>query len=597
MALSKVLRVATGVGVSLVLLVVSCAPAAEPTAPPTTAPAATTAPAMQEAAAPPTPTPAPVGEQFRRGGTLLQGYGATPNFVAWELCCSEESTMAADSILQYRPANKPLGGDEEIEGRMAYDWSVSRDGLSWTFKLEKGMTAALPDGTFEAVDCDDVAWSVMKIKTGEGLRRSMRGRTFAPVTKVECPDPLTAVIYTKAPYGALPGMLAVSINVMLPKGYWESRLKELSANNKVVGSGPWKLETYSPEEIITYVPNPRYHRLAPDGKPYPYLARLEGRFMTGPACAGALRTGRVHICSTQGVNHWGAADTLYKEAGHLQFIGPFRPEDNPEWSVVGGGKGLLGNGITFYQGHHGKAPWNNVKIREALSLALDRRTLCELAMEGWCNPGPFAFVVGSPWNLPKEQVWSYPGYNVRTVEENIARARQLLQQEGYKLYPDPAALTIKGLSISPGEFDGPARDMLRRGGFNPDFKAPEFLTGTTQAVAGEFDVVMWNQIVSHPDPNQVCYEHYYTGSDRNYGRYANPQADALCDKMGAELDRGKRIELAHQLHKFVLDDHARAILHWYTFSFGMSPELRGWRNSGNWAGGSNPRKELWWVAK
>ncbi|MBI4328246.1 MAG: ABC transporter substrate-binding protein [Chloroflexi bacterium] len=593
MVSSRLFKFALAFGLGLVLLVVSCAPAAEPTAVPTTVPPTATAPSMEPTAAPPTPTPTPVGGAPRRGGTLLFGGTSPISFAAWEECCSSENKMVADSVLQYIPANKFLGGDEEIEGRLSYEWSVSKDSLSWTLKLQKGATAALPDGTYETVDCDDVAWSIMTIKTGEGLRRTMRGRTFVPVTGVECPDPLTAVVKTKTPYGALPGMLAVANNSVLPKDYWKDRLKELPA--RVVGSGPWKMESFIADEIITYIPNPRYHRVAPDGKPFPYLSRVEHRIFDAAACGSAIRTGRVHSCGEGYVFHASGADTLYKEAPHLQFVGPFRVEDNPEW----GSKGFLGTNPIFLDAHKGKAPWSNVKVREALSLALDRKTLCDISIEKWCQPGGWVFQPGSVWGLPRKEVENYPGYNIYTVEANQAQAKQILQSLGYELYPSAKALSVDlptWLFTGP-YIQAPTVAMLRAVGFNPNMYVPERQRVLSQVVSGEFEVVGWDQAVAQPDPNQICYEHYYTGSDRNYGRYSSAKADELCNMMGAEIDRTKRIALSHQFNKIVLDDHARATFLWRGFAGAFSPDIRGWRGSSWTVGGSNGRIEDWWLVK
>ncbi|MBI4328245.1 MAG: hypothetical protein HY685_00085, partial [Chloroflexi bacterium] len=143
----------------------------------------------------------------------------------------------------------------------------------------------------------------------------------------------------------------------------------------------------------------------------------------------------------------------------------------------------------------------------------------------------------------------------------------------------------------------PAVEMLRRAGFNPNMYIPESQRILSQVVAGEFEVVAWDQLLGHPDPNQVCYEHYFTGSDRNYGRYSSAQADALCDKMGQELDRTKRIALANQFAKLILDDHARATFLWRGASYAHSPELRGIPYSSMSGGGASDRMETWWVAK
>ncbi|MBI4328807.1 MAG: ABC transporter substrate-binding protein [Chloroflexi bacterium] len=593
MASANLIRPILAFGLWLVLLVVSCAPAAEPTAAPTSAPPPTSAPVVATPR-PPTPTPTPAAGQPRRGGTLV-GSGGAFGFASWEECCSTYGKMMNDSVLEYIPSNKFVGGDEDIRGRMAYEWSASKDGLSWTFKLEPNMKAPLPakvGGGFEAVDCEDVAWSIMTIKTGEGLRRSMRGRTFAPVTTVDCPDPLTAVVHTKTPYGALPGMLAVSTNVIIPKGYWQNRLKELPT--WVVGSGPWMLQTFIAGEIAIASPNPSYHRLAPDGKPYPYLAQVQFRDISQDACGSALRTGRIHVCGEGSFEFRRGGDTLFKEAPHLTYRGPFRVEDNPEW----GSKGFLGNVAFFVQGHFGKSPWNNVKLQEALSLALDRKTLCTVGLANWCQPGAFVFVMGTPWNLPRSEVESYPGYNINTIEQNVAKARQILTEQGWALYPDSKAPSIDMPAwYDSGNYVGvPLVGMLRAAGFNVNFYVPENQRILAQVVAGEFDVVVWNQLVVQPDANQVCFEHYYTGSDRNYGRYSSAKADDLCDKIGQELDRTKRIALAHQFHKLVLDDHARATYLWLGGALAYSPDLRGLEISSNY-GSPVARMENWWLTK
>jgi peptide/nickel transport system substrate-binding protein len=228
--------------------------------------------------------PTDAAETPRYGGTLLAVIGADPP----SLDPHQESTFATmqlvaplySTLLQFDPNEYP-----KIVGDVATEWKISDDGLTYTFKIHKGIK--FHDGSL--MTAADVKATYDKIVFPPSGVRSVRRKAYTAVEKVEAPNDGTVVFRLKFPSASLLANLASPWNVIYPKKYLEQDPNYFMKN--VVGSGPFKFKAYMRGSTFEGVRNPDYFVR---GRPY-----LDGyKFFISPETsvrAAALRSGRAYI--------------------------------------------------------------------------------------------------------------------------------------------------------------------------------------------------------------------------------------------------------------------------------------------------------------
>ncbi|MDP2953404.1 MAG: ABC transporter substrate-binding protein, partial [Chloroflexota bacterium] len=403
------------------LVVSACAPAAAPTPAPTQAPAVATPTPVPDRAAPtpalapakPTPAPAftpvalvpaaPSADKPRYGGVLISAVGGDPP----GLDPHQESTYAVimpvgpfyNNLIQYDPLDQ-----KKIVPDLAERWEASGDGLTYTFYLRKGVQ--WHDG--RPFTGEDVKYSLDRIRLKfKGMRTSPRQTNLDSVKEVTVVDPYTVKVALKYASASFIPLVANPWNLILPKHVLEAEGQD-ALTRKALGTGPLKFKEFIRGVSLDGVKNPDYFV---SGRPY-----LDGyRTMVIPdkfSMVVALRTGRILLYRYPGLLPTEAAK-LRKELGDEIVIDgqPYLVKHNasPNWR---------------------RPPLNDVRVRQALSLASDRKAYWQIIAQGeGLISGPMS-QVGS-WALPPETLASLPGY-APDREGNLARARKLLEEAGFK---------------------------------------------------------------------------------------------------------------------------------------------------------------------
>lgn len=575
------LRIVFGPAVALAfLLAVACTPAAESTA--TTAPeptattaaeaTATTASAAPTAttaaaatattgAAAPTATTAPV-EVKLRPVAVLDSPDANPNaqhggtfrylnttypadFSVWESAVGGVINGMApsnDTLLEFNAWEEGKG--EELLPNIAYDWWTDASGERWTFALTEGVK--FHDGT--DFTCEDAAFMVNTIRneedaTGDELRRSPRAQYLRRVTDVQCADDLTLNVFTDGPLPSLPVAFALGNFVLMPKHVFEGNLEAL-LDNIGPGVGPFIAGEIIPGETITMSRNPNYWN-----QPYPYLDEyiLINSGSTGSMQA-AFRVGR-------------------GEKGTLPA--PLRPE------LVATGMftqalPLIRHGGMGIQANWTREPWNDPRFSLALKCAIDSSKLIATALDGDGYESPMfplsEIPGGTSWGLSKAEWKAIHPCHGPTDETNMDErreiARGLMAEMGFTADNPARPETYLWASFVSPRWP-PILDDLGQVNIIPESRTLETGAAYEANYAGEFDFNTWGFITARNDPDHWLYEQYYSTSDRNYGKYTNPELDALIDLQSITLDRTEREAVVKEISTLLLTDNVKIWAYWF----------------------------------
>jgi peptide/nickel transport system substrate-binding protein len=281
----------------------------------------------------------------------------------------------------------------ELEPRLAESWTPNQDGSIWTFKIRQGVT--FHDDT--PLTAKDVAYSLNlnADPKNEGNALSAFGNPGGlSAGGAEAPDDSTVVVTLNGPNGSFPYLVSSdNYNVIiLPDGFdpatWETSF---------MGTGPWVLDRFTPQQAVTYTKNPNYW----DTQRQPLADTSELRFYAED---------QARILAIQG----GEVDVL------------------SQFQIVAGGEALLNDPnivvtevkAAQHRQIHMRAdqePFQDKRVRQAMALLLDRPTIIEGFFQGKAdigNDSPFA------------PVYPYTDTTVPQREVSVEQAKQLLADAG-----------------------------------------------------------------------------------------------------------------------------------------------------------------------
>jgi peptide/nickel transport system substrate-binding protein len=478
-------------------------------------------------------------ETPRRGGVLLAVIGAD----APGLDPHQESTFATlqpvaplySTLLQIDPYSYP-----NIIGDVASEWTISPDGLTYTFKIRPGIR--FHDGS--PLTAADVKATYDKIIFPPAGVRSIRQSFYTAVANVETRDPSTVVFKLKSPSASLLSGLASPWNVIFPKKYLDKDPNYFK--NNVVGSGPFKFKNYTRGSTFEGERNPDYFV-----KDRPYLDGYKFFVSTETSVrAAAIRSGRAYIEFRDLPNS--EVDAIKKHLGDKVVVQttPF----------------VIQFGIAI---NNTVKPFTDVRVRKALTLGIDRYTGGKVLynLTGLKDPGAHTRP-GTEWAIPPAELEKFPGF-WRDADKSRAEAKRLLAEAGY---PNGFKVVLKNRNIKLPYQDWAVYVIQewRKIGIEAEHRPLETATwyadGRDQ---GNFELMIYPAGAYIDDPDQLLYQ-YITGSPQNWGRFSNPAIDDLYSRQSRTLDPAERRKLVIEIQKLILDNAyhmpglwwSRNVVHW-----------------------------------
>jgi peptide/nickel transport system substrate-binding protein len=464
------------------------------------------------------------------------------------------SLLQADAKWQFHPY-------------LADSWSVSPDGLTYTFKLNKD--AKFHDG--KPITSADVAFSAETVKANHPFGPAM----LAALDKVETPDAHTAVFRLRQPNPAL--LLACSTPALMPilpkHVYSEGPIRQNPKNNAPVGSGPFRFVEYKPGEYLT-------------------LARFDGYFRKGKPYLDKI---------TYSIVPDRAAAALAMQRGDIQFVAfaPFRIADvdrlaaDPKLTVTRSGYDGVGS-LNWLAFNTRQGPLANVKVRQAISYAIDRDFISQKLQRGRSQPA---------WG-PVHPASPFYSKTLDPYKLDLARANKLLDEAGYPKKADGTRFALR-LDFLPGAPDTSQlvaeylRPQLAKVGIQAQLRpSPDFPTWSQRIASWDFDMTT-DSVFNWGDPVIGVARTYQSGNIKkgviwsNTQGYANAEVDKILAEAASETDATKRAVLYDRFQKILNSEVPVAWLNTAPVSSVANKKLRGLPDS-IW-GAFAPFDEVYWA--
>ncbi len=436
------------------------------------------------------------------------------------------------NLVLFDPLKKTESMDTII-GELAEKWSWQDNYRNLVFFLRKNVK--WHDGQpFTSKDVKYTFDMVRGAPDAQGkLRINPRKDWYANVEGIEAPEPYTVVFRLKRPQPSILMLLASGYSPVYP-----AHLSPATYRTGCIGTGPFKLKEWKRGQYIDFVRNPDYFI-----KDRPYLDALHYVIIKERGTRfAALQAGQLDV-AFPGEGTKTIAEQTKKAQPRLKMtINGSNVNDN-----------LLMN-IT-------KPPFNDVKVRRALSYAINRARYDEAVAQGGALLGasmlPRPFGV---WGLLDTDLKKLPGYG--NDKDDKARALKVLAEAGFgPSHPLTVEMETRATAVYV-DFASFIVSELKKVGVNVTLKEIETAQWHPMVERGEYSMGANLTGIGPDDPDANFYENYACGSPRNYTRYCNEQVMKMIDAQSQEVNPKKRLAMVWDIQKKLEEDAARPMMGW-----------------------------------
>lgn len=482
----------------------------------------------------------------KKGGTLNFSIVAEPP----TLDCHATTTFATihpvapsyNGLVKFRgDVNKKL----EIVGDLAKSWTMSADGLTFTFKLHENVK--FHDGA--PMTSNDVKVSYERIMNPPTGIVSARKALHSDIAVIETPDAATVVFKLKQANASMLNNFASPFNCIFSA-------KKLAENPKypeteVMGTGAFKFKEYVKGATYEAVRNPDYFEA---GKPY-----LDGY--------------KVYIVKSNAV-------VPGIQGG--QFDAEFRGRTPKERDQL---VEAMKEKVTVLEGpwttsllvifNTQKKPFDDVRVRRALTMAIDR----------WGGSTPLSKIsflkyvgglsrTGSEFAMAPEELEKLPGY-AKDIAKSREEAKKLLKEAGVE------NLKINFVNRNIAEPYTPAGiyvvDQWKRIGVETNHQQLETKLYFDAQKEGNFDVTM-EFIADYVDDPSIQFQKFLSKqkSAASLSGHADKSVDDLFDKQAGTIDPVVRKKVVNEMERIIIDQAYGAMLFWWQRSIVFNSKIKGW---------------------
>ncbi len=513
-----------------------------------------------------TGSPPPASEQPARGGTFVYQQGANMQGL------DPSNTSATATIVPMSAVySRPL--------RFKTDWDVNKannriiapdvatsaespDAVTWTLKLRtdaKFHNVAPVNG--RPVEAEDIKASYVR-----ALKQPVTagGLAMMDASQITAPDKSTVVIKLKYPFANFKNILASGqYSWIFPR---EAGSGDVDPLKLAIGSGPFLFDSYTPDVSINFKRNPDFF-----DKPRPYVDAIQVAIVPDPNQQFAQFTsGKTHNLAASQQN----LPTYQQKNPNAQTITNWGP----------------GDGQIYYKSQDPQSPFKDIRIRHAMSLALDRDALTKAAFEGKAIPNFYSSQSLGDWSLKMEQL---PADTAQWYKFDLNQASQLIRAAGAE------NSDVKYLSPYPypSSGDSPFFHVTREATASMLAKLPwklnlvmldstrEWINGGKGVRYGNYDPAsaVWAGLEGHNDVDEYIFAWYDSQSASDIGRLKDDQLESMIQKGRSIVNDEERLKYYIDIQKYMAAQFFSVAGNPNGLSFTMiSPQVRNYMTGDNY---------------
>ncbi|MFB5084161.1 ABC transporter substrate-binding protein [Symbiobacterium thermophilum] len=422
---------------------------------------------------------------------------------------------------------------------VAESWEISDDNLTLSIKIREGIK--FTDGT--DLDAEDVAFTLGAIMDPEYT--GARASSLRDVESIEVVDKYNLNIHLKKP--SAPLLTNINYGILSKEafeGYSIADMEKAPASmDKPVGAGPYKLKEYVRGQYVVLERNPDWFMSEHYGGA-PFIETLTYKIIPDSQTAlAALQNGEIDRLTPE------ASDVAMLETQFKDKLTAYY------WDR---------NGFGYMTLNNSKAPLDDKRVRQALTLGLDRQAIITGVLENRATipPGPIPPIS-----------WAFDE-SIQVQQRDVAKAKQLLEEAGfvmnestgiYERDGQPLKLTFyAGAGATTTEAIGAiARSSWKEIGVDLDVQMIDFSAMMDNYVApGKFDVT-FSAFSLGLDPDSM-YNLFHSSAGRpdangnvngfNRARFYNDRVDELLEKAREEFEPAKRKEYYSEFQRIIVDE-------------------------------------------
>ena len=453
--------------------------------------------------------------------------------------------------------------NNDIVPGQAESFDVSDDGLTYTFHLRDGLKWS--DGSdFTAEDfvyswkrlADPMTaapYAVDMLSMVKGYDEAAAGDIDA--LGVSAPDAKTLVVELSSPCVYFDKIITHASMAPVKKDVVDANGDQWAlAPETYISNGPLKMIEWVPGSHMTFAKNENYWNADKVT-----LNSLKFVLMEDSNAAySAYQTGEVQMIK----------DIPTEEIPSLQ--------DSPDYHL----DPRLATSYTIFNTQ--KAPFDDAKVRMALSLAVDREYVANTLMIGtvapatnFVGPGISDAEAGSSFEEVTRKNNGGDFFNVNNYEADLEKAKELLAEAGY---PNGEGFPIIEYMTNDAGYNKPVAEYLQSAwkdlGITMDIKIVEWSTFTPTRRAGDFEICRGGWVYDYDDPSNML-NLLASTSGNNDGKYSNPEVDKLLEEARSTADKAEHYEKLHAAENLIMEDAAVSPLVYSSDFYLQNPKLKG----------------------
>ena len=432
----------------------------------------------------------------KQGGSITVGLEADiPGFDPLKVGAFDTAaSMAAATLFDTLTSLDDKGA---AQPKLALSWTHSDDYKTWTFKLRPGVK--FHDGTPFNAEAVKANFDRQK----DPANKCRCAFYIAFIHDVQAPDESTAVYNLNDPSVNLPAIISppgVNFVIQSPTA-WKTRGDEYNRNP--VGTGPYILKLWTAGDRLVLERNPDYWN-----KDRIYLDRIVLK---------PLPDSQSRFASLQS----GEADVIWDDEYDADNIQKAQKDSKLTVHTY------VGSGAAVYAFNTKAPPFDDMRVRQALVMAIDRKKMSQAVTNGLSRPTTNPYGDGS-WVKCKDY---------GELPTDVEKAKALI-----KNYGKPVEFKMLVTATPRGRNIGQVlQQFWKQVGANMEIEQVDQATIVPRAFMRQFQLTPW-RIVDLADPDVQMYANFHTGSPVALANYSDPELDRLLERARATADTDKRIE-------------------------------------------------------